>query len=117
MVNTPTGGFTLRASVVVVAGLAGGKRRDDYRDGAAGRLEQSFFGAVLINPGHRLRFPGHGECLGVGEGAETTELGIITEVMDAAELEKIVSVADVVQPRNMQNFRCSKVGMQQNQYY
>lgn len=62
-------------------------------------------------------FQGHGESalelLAAARAA--TGLGIITEVMDAADLDKIVSVADVVQvgARNMQNFSLlKKVGAQ-----
>ncbi len=62
-------------------------------------------------------FQGHGESalelLAAARAA--TGLGIITEVMDAADLEKIVLVADVVQvgARNMQNFSLlKKVGAQ-----
>lgn len=62
-------------------------------------------------------FQGHGEsALGLLAAArEATGLGIITEVMDAADLDKIVSVADMVQvgARNMQNFSLlKKVGAQ-----
>jgi 3-deoxy-7-phosphoheptulonate synthase len=62
-------------------------------------------------------FQGHGEsALGLLAAArEATGLGIITEVMDAEDLDKIVEVADVVQvgARNMQNFSLlKKVGAQ-----
>ncbi len=62
-------------------------------------------------------FQGHGEsALGLLAAArEATGLGIITEVMDTADLEKIAEVADVVQvgARNMQNFSLlKKVGAQ-----
>jgi 3-deoxy-7-phosphoheptulonate synthase len=62
-------------------------------------------------------FQGHGEsALGLLAAArEATGLGIITEVMDAADLEKIAEVADVIQvgARNMQNFALlKKVGAQ-----
>lgn len=62
-------------------------------------------------------FQGHGEsALELLNAARIeTGLGIITEVMDAAELDKIASVADVVQvgARNMQNFSLlKKVGAQ-----
>ncbi|ACK70103.1 phospho-2-dehydro-3-deoxyheptonate aldolase [Gloeothece citriformis PCC 7424] len=62
-------------------------------------------------------FQGHGEsALGLLAAAkEETGLGIITEVMDAADLEKIAEVADVIQvgARNMQNFSLlKKVGAQ-----
>lgn len=62
-------------------------------------------------------FQGHGESalelLAAARAA--TGLGIITEVMDTADLDKIVAVADVVQvgARNMQNFSLlKKVGAQ-----
>lgn len=63
-------------------------------------------------------FQGHGEsALGLLAAArETTGLGIITEVMDTADLEKVAEVADVVQigARNMQNFSLLKrVGAQE----
>lgn len=62
-------------------------------------------------------FQGHGEsALGLLAAArEVSGLGIITEVMDAADLEKIAQVADVIQvgARNMQNFSLlKKVGAQ-----
>lgn len=63
-------------------------------------------------------FQGHGEsALGLLAAArEETGLGIITEVMDTADVEKIAEVADVVQvgARNMQNFALlKKVGGQE----
>ena len=62
-------------------------------------------------------FQGHGEsALGLLAAArEATGLGIITEVMDTEDLDKIVEVADVIQvgARNMQNFSLlKKVGAQ-----
>jgi len=62
-------------------------------------------------------FQGHGEsALGLLAAAkEASGLGIITEVMDTADLEKIAEVADVIQigARNMQNFAMlKKVGAQ-----
>jgi 3-deoxy-7-phosphoheptulonate synthase len=62
-------------------------------------------------------FQGHGEsALGLLAAArEATGLGIITEVMDSADLDKIAEVADVIQigARNMQNFSLlKKVGAQ-----
>jgi 3-deoxy-7-phosphoheptulonate synthase len=57
-------------------------------------------------------FQGHGEsALGLLAAArEATGLGIITEVMDTADLEKVAAVADVIQigARNMQNFSLLK---------
>jgi 3-deoxy-7-phosphoheptulonate synthase len=62
-------------------------------------------------------FQGHGEsALDLLAAAKTASgLGIITEVMDAADLDKIAEVADVIQvgARNMQNFSLlKKVGAQ-----
>jgi 3-deoxy-7-phosphoheptulonate synthase len=63
-------------------------------------------------------FQGHGEsALGLLAAArQATGLGIITEVMDAADVEKVATVADVIQvgARNMQNFSLlKKVGVQE----
>lgn len=62
-------------------------------------------------------FQGHGESALelLAAAREATGLGIITEVMDTADLDKIAEVADVVQvgARNMQNFALlKKVGAQ-----
>ncbi|MBW4635166.1 MAG: 3-deoxy-7-phosphoheptulonate synthase [Iphinoe sp. HA4291-MV1] len=57
-------------------------------------------------------FQGHGEsALGLlATAREATGLGIVTEVMDSADLEKVASVADIIQigARNMQNFSLLK---------
>ncbi|HBW56289.1 MAG TPA: 3-deoxy-7-phosphoheptulonate synthase [Oscillatoriales bacterium UBA8482] len=62
-------------------------------------------------------FQGHGEsALGLLAAArEATGLGIITELMDAEDLQKLGEVADIIQigARNMQNFSLlKKVGAQ-----
>ena len=62
-------------------------------------------------------FQGHGESALdlLAAAREATGLGIVTEVMDSADLEKIASVADIIQvgARNMQNFSLlKKVGAQ-----
>jgi 3-deoxy-7-phosphoheptulonate synthase len=62
-------------------------------------------------------FQGHGEsALGLLAAArEATGLGIITEVMDSPDIEKIAEVADIIQigARNMHNFSLlKKVGAQ-----
>jgi 3-deoxy-7-phosphoheptulonate synthase len=62
-------------------------------------------------------FQGHGESALelLAKAREVSGLGIITEVMDANDLEKIAEVADIVQvgARNMQNFSLlKKVGAQ-----
>ncbi|MEC4813182.1 MAG: 3-deoxy-7-phosphoheptulonate synthase [Scytonema sp. PMC 1069.18] len=57
-------------------------------------------------------FQGHGESALelLAKAREATGLGIITEVMDTADIEKVASVADVLQigARNMQNFSLLK---------
>jgi 3-deoxy-7-phosphoheptulonate synthase len=57
-------------------------------------------------------FQGHGESALelLVKAREATGLGIITEVMDTADLEKVAEVADVLQigARNMQNFSLLK---------
>ena len=62
-------------------------------------------------------FQGHGEsALNLLAAArEATGLGVITEVMDTADLDKVAEVADILQigARNMQNFSLlKKVGAQ-----
>jgi 3-deoxy-7-phosphoheptulonate synthase len=62
-------------------------------------------------------FQGHGESALelLAKAREVTGLGIITEVMDTSDLDKVAEVADVVQigARNMQNFSLlKKVGAQ-----
>ncbi|WP_138497487.1 3-deoxy-7-phosphoheptulonate synthase [Nostoc sp. PA-18-2419] len=62
-------------------------------------------------------FQGHGESALelLAKAREVSGLGIITEVMDAVDLDKIAEVADVIQvgARNMQNFSLlKKVGSQ-----
>ncbi|MGB3760330.1 MAG: 3-deoxy-7-phosphoheptulonate synthase [Rivularia sp. (in: cyanobacteria)] len=57
-------------------------------------------------------FQGHGESALhlLAKAREVTGLGIITEVMDTADLDKVAEIADVVQigARNMQNFSLLK---------
>jgi 3-deoxy-7-phosphoheptulonate synthase len=57
-------------------------------------------------------FQGHGESALelLAKAREVTGLGIITEVMDTADIDKVASIADVVQigARNMQNFSLLK---------
>ncbi|MBW4676577.1 MAG: 3-deoxy-7-phosphoheptulonate synthase [Desmonostoc geniculatum HA4340-LM1] len=62
-------------------------------------------------------FQGHGESALelLAKAREVSGLGIITEVMDAVDLDKIAEIADVIQvgARNMQNFSLlKKVGAQ-----
>ncbi len=57
-------------------------------------------------------FQGHGEsALGLlAKAREVTGLGIVTELMDPADLSKVAEVADIIQigARNMQNFSLLK---------
>ncbi|MBR8838435.1 MAG: 3-deoxy-7-phosphoheptulonate synthase [Stigonema ocellatum SAG 48.90 = DSM 106950] len=57
-------------------------------------------------------FQGHGESALnlLAKAREVTGLGIVTEVMDTADLQKVASVADIIQigARNMQNFSLLK---------
>ncbi|MEM9925297.1 MAG: 3-deoxy-7-phosphoheptulonate synthase [Cyanobacteria bacterium P01_D01_bin.50] len=57
-------------------------------------------------------FQGHGESALhlLAKAREATGLGIITEVMDTSDLDKVAAIADVVQigARNMQNFSLLK---------
>jgi 3-deoxy-7-phosphoheptulonate synthase len=62
-------------------------------------------------------FQGHGESALelLAAAREATGLGIITEVMDTADIDKVAEVADIIQigARNMQNFSLlKKVGAQ-----
>lgn len=62
-------------------------------------------------------FQGHGESALdlLATAREATGLGIVTEVMDTADLDKVAEIADIVQigARNMQNFSLLKrVGAQ-----
>lgn len=57
-------------------------------------------------------FQGHGESALalLAKAREVTGLGIVTEVMDSADLKKVAEVADIIQigARNMQNFSLLK---------
>lgn len=122
MVNTPNGRvyFGEQHPVVTVAGPCSVENEEMIIETA--RYVKAAGAQFLRGGAYKPRtspyaFQGHGEsALGLLAAArEATGLGIITEVMDAAELEKIVEVADVVQvgARNMQNFSLlKKVGAQ-----
>jgi len=122
LVETPNGPvyFGEHHPVVVVAGPCSVENEEMIIE-TAHRVKAA--GAKLLRGGaYKPRtspyaFQGHGEsALGLLAAArEATGLGIITEVMDTADLDKIVEVADVVQvgARNMQNFSLlKKVGAQ-----
>ncbi|BAY46865.1 phospho-2-dehydro-3-deoxyheptonate aldolase [Scytonema sp. HK-05] len=122
VVNTPNGPvfFGEHHPVVVVAGPCSVENEEMIVE-TARRVKAS--GAQFLRGGaYKPRtspyaFQGHGESALelLVKAREESGLGIITEVMDSAELEKIAQVADVVQvgARNMQNFSLlKKVGAQ-----
>ena len=122
VVSTPDGPvpFGLNETLVVVAGPCSVENEEMIIE-TAQRVKAS--GARFLRGGaYKPRtspysFQGHGEsALNLLAAAkEKTGLGIITEVMDAADLPKLIEVADVVQigARNMQNFSLlKKVGAQ-----
>lgn len=121
-VSTPAGTivFSERSPLVVVAGPCSVENETMIVETA---LRVKAAGAQFLRGGaYKPRtspyaFQGHGEsALDLLVAArEKSGLGIITEVMDAADLERISDVADVVQvgARNMQNFSLlKKVGAQ-----
>ncbi|ACK66301.1 phospho-2-dehydro-3-deoxyheptonate aldolase [Rippkaea orientalis PCC 8801] len=122
VVNTPNGPvpFGKNHPVVVVAGPCSVENEEMIIE-TAKRVKAA--GAHFLRGGaYKPRtspyaFQGHGESalelLAAARAA--TGLGIITEVMDTADLEKVAEVADVIQvgARNMQNFSLlKKVGAQ-----
>jgi len=122
VVNTPNGRivFGEHHPVVVVAGPCSVENEEMIVE-TARRVKAS--GAAFLRGGaYKPRtspyaFQGHGESALelLAKARKETGLGIITEVMDAADLEIIAEVADVIQvgARNMQNFSLlKKVGAQ-----
>ncbi|MCC5640886.1 3-deoxy-7-phosphoheptulonate synthase [Nostoc sp. CHAB 5844] len=122
VVNTPDGAviFGEHHPLVVVAGPCSVENEEMIVE-TAQRVKAA--GAKFLRGGaYKPRtspyaFQGHGESALdlLAKAREVSGLGVITEVMDAAELDKIAEVADVVQvgARNMQNFSLlKKVGAQ-----
>ncbi len=122
VVSTPDGPvvFGLHHPLVVIAGPCSVENEEMIIE-AAQRVKAA--GAKFLRGGaykprtSSYSFQGHGEnaldLLAVAK--EKTGLGIITELMDAADLPKLTEVADVLQigARNMQNFSLlKKVGAQ-----
>ncbi|WP_066378861.1 MULTISPECIES: 3-deoxy-7-phosphoheptulonate synthase [unclassified Anabaena] len=122
VVNTPDGPvfFGEHHPVVVVAGPCSVENEEMIIETA--QLVKAAGAQFLRGGAYKPRtspyaFQGHGESALelLAKAREVSGLGIITEVMDAAELEMIAEVADVVQvgARNMQNFSLlKKVGAQ-----
>jgi 3-deoxy-7-phosphoheptulonate synthase len=122
LVNTPDGPvvFGENHPLVVVAGPCSVENEEMIVE-TARRVKAS--GAKFLRGGaYKPRtspyaFQGHGESALelLARAREASGLGIITEVMDSADLDKIAEVADVIQvgARNMQNFSLlKKVGAQ-----
>ena len=122
MVSTPEGdvAFSQNAPLVVVAGPCS-VENEEMIVTTAKRVKAA--GAKFLRGGaYKPRtspysFQGHGESALelLAAAREASGLGIITEVMDTADVEKIAEVADVLQvgARNMQNFALlKKVGAQ-----
>lgn len=121
-VQTPNGAITLGDGhpIVVVAGPCSVENEAMIIE-TAQRVKAA--GASFLRGGaYKPRtspydFQGHGESALdlLAAARDASGLGIITEVMDAADLEKLAEVADVIQigARNMQNFSLLKrVGAQ-----
>jgi 3-deoxy-7-phosphoheptulonate synthase len=122
-VSTPNGTVTFgeQHPLVVVAGPCSVENEEMIVE-TARRVKAA--GAQFLRGGaYKPRtspyaFQGHGEsALGLlAQAREETGLGIITELMDAADLEPLAEVADIIQigARNMQNFSLlKKVGAQE----
>lgn len=122
VVPTPNGDVTfgINHPVVVVAGPCSVENEEMIIE-TAKRVKAA--GAKFLRGGaYKPRtspyaFQGHGESALelLAAARDASGLGIITEVMDTADLDKIVEFADVIQvgARNMQNFSLlKKVGTQ-----
>jgi 3-deoxy-7-phosphoheptulonate synthase len=122
VVNTPDGDvvFGEHHPLVVVAGPCSVENEEMIVE-TAQRVKAA--GAKFLRGGaYKPRtspyaFQGHGESALelLARARQASGLGIITEVMDAADLDMIADVADVIQvgARNMQNFSLlKKVGAQ-----
>lgn len=122
VVPTPNGDvvFGLNNPIVIVAGPCSVENEEMIVETA---MRVKAAGAKFLRGGaYKPRtspydFQGHGESALelLAAARDASGLGIITEVMDTADLDKIADVADVIQvgARNMQNFSLlKKVGAQ-----
>ncbi len=122
VVPTPQGSVTFghNQNIVVVAGPC--SVEDEAMIIATAKRVKAAGASFLRGGAYKPRtspyaFQGHGESALelLAAARDASGLGIITEVMDAADLEKVADVADVVQigARNMHNFSLLKrVGAQ-----
>ena len=117
VVQTPNGAVTFGQNhpLVVVAGPCSVENEEMIVETAKvvkGTGAQFLRGGAYKPRSSPYSFQGHGESALhlLAKAREVTGLGIITEVMDTADLEKVAEIADVVQigARNMQNFSLLK---------
>jgi 3-deoxy-7-phosphoheptulonate synthase len=117
VVQTPNGAITFGENhpLVVVAGPCSVENEEMIVETA--KVVKATGAQFLRGGAYKPRsspysFQGHGESALhlLAKAREVTGLGIITEVMDTADLEKVAEIADVVQigARNMQNFSLLK---------
>ncbi|MGB6295728.1 MAG: 3-deoxy-7-phosphoheptulonate synthase [Rivularia sp. (in: cyanobacteria)] len=117
VVQTPNGAVTFGENhpLVVVAGPCSVENEDMIVETA--KVVKATGAQFLRGGAYKPRsspyaFQGHGESALhlLAKAREVTGLGIITEVMDTADLDKVAEIADVVQigARNMQNFSLLK---------
>ncbi len=117
VVNTPNGAVTFGQNhpLVVVAGPCSVENEEMIVETAKvvkANGAQFIRGGAYKPRSSPYSFQGHGESALhlLAKAREATGLGIITEVMDTADLDKVAEIADVVQigARNMQNFSLLK---------
>ncbi|MEM7579221.1 MAG: 3-deoxy-7-phosphoheptulonate synthase [Cyanobacteria bacterium P01_A01_bin.80] len=117
VVQTPNGAVTFGQNhpLVVVAGPCSVENEEMIVETAKvvkGTGAQFLRGGAYKPRSSPYSFQGHGESALhlLAKAREVTGLGIITEVMDTADLDKVAEIADVVQigARNMQNFSLLK---------
>lgn len=112
-VDTPNGFVTFGQNhpLVVIAGPCSVENSEMIVETA--RVVKAAGGQFLRGGAYKPRtspyaFQGHGESALelLAEAREATGLGIITEVMDTADVEKVAAIADILQigARNMQNY-------------
>lgn len=117
VVQTPNGAITFGQNhpLVIVAGPCSVENEEMIVETA--KVVKSTGAQFLRGGAYKPRsspysFQGHGESALhlLAKAREATGLGIITEVMDTADLDKVAEIADVVQigARNMQNFSLLK---------
>lgn len=122
IVPTPNGGVTFgqNAPIVVIAGPCSVENESMIIETA--KAVRAAGASFLRGGAYKPRtspysFQGHGESALelLAAARDASGLGIITEVMDTADVDKVAEVADIVQvgARNMQNFPLlKKVGAQ-----